>query len=109
VIPQVLPGLAQRDDFGMGGGIVLAQIAIAPMSHHPAFKHNHGANRDFAGFERALSGSKRFFHPEFVRAELGWGKQSGFTKCKSKSTGKLGFAGSEKSVCDPWPEWGMSC
>jgi hypothetical protein len=66
VVTDGCTGLTQRDDFGVGGGIVVADIAVPAASDNSSVAYDHRSYRDFAGFEGALRGAQGFFHPEFV-------------------------------------------
>ncbi len=68
VITEVLSGLAEGDDFGVGGGIVVGEIAIPSAAHHAPVADDYRSDGDFAGVERALGAAQGFEHPEFV----GW-------------------------------------
>ena len=43
-------GLAQGDDFGVGGGVAVADGAVAGAGENLTFVYEHSADRDFAGF-----------------------------------------------------------
>ena len=59
-------GLAQSDDFGMGRGIVVADVAIPSPADDSAAAGDYGSYRDFSGFQGALSAAQGFLHVEFV-------------------------------------------
>jgi hypothetical protein len=63
-------GFAQRDYLGVGGGIVVGDVAIPSAAYNSAVAYDHRAHRDFSGFERALGAAEGFFHPEFVRMKF---------------------------------------
>ena len=66
VVGEILCRLTQGDDFGVGGGIVVGEVAVPASSEDAATTDDDGSDGDFAGFESALSRAQRFLHPEFV-------------------------------------------
>jgi hypothetical protein len=70
IVTQVLTRLAQGDNLGMGGGIVVNNVAVGAAADDASLMHDDGTDRDFSGFEGALGRAKRLFHPEFVGAEF---------------------------------------
>ena len=87
MVAEDLTGRAQGDDFGMGGGIVVGQVAIVALRDDAAVADDDRADRHFAGFERTLGSAKGFFHPQFVLrefagGELGRRRQSAITSGK---------------------------
>ena len=70
MVTQSCTGFAQGDDFGMGGGVVVGDVAIPAAADDALSAHDYSAYRNFAGFERALGGAQSFLHPEFVVSEL---------------------------------------
>jgi hypothetical protein len=66
VVTQVLTCFAHSDHLGMGGWIVVLDVAIRAARHNASLIDDNSADGNFPGFERTLSGAKRLFHPEFV-------------------------------------------
>lgn len=60
----------QGDEFGMGGRIAVANVAIEAAGNDLALTNNHRTDRDFIDFERALSGANSLIHPEFVACSV---------------------------------------
>jgi len=63
VVTDVSSRLAQRQDFRMRGGIVVAEIPIPSSSDHASRAHHHRSHWHFACLKRALSAAQGFFHP----------------------------------------------
>ena len=59
--------LAERDDFGVGRGIGVREIAIVSAANDLAAVNDYCTDGDFSGLKRSLRGTKGFLHPEFVR------------------------------------------
>src|ERR1700678_2003639 len=59
-------GLAQRNNFGVSRGIMLADITVPSTPDNLLPQYHHGSNRNFASFEGALRGTQSLLHPEFV-------------------------------------------
>jgi hypothetical protein len=70
MIPQASSRLAQGHDFGMCGGVVIAEVAIPSPSYDASFAHHDGSNRHLACLQCALRAAKGFFHPKFVGRHL---------------------------------------
>jgi hypothetical protein len=66
VVTNDCTGFAQRDDFRVGGGIVLGNVAVPSAPDDASSAHDHSADRHFAGLERALCRAQGLFHPEFI-------------------------------------------
>jgi hypothetical protein len=66
VIPDVRGRLAERNDFGVGRGIGVGNIAIPPAPDDLVVEDDYRAHRDFADLECSLGAAEGFFHPEFV-------------------------------------------
>lgn len=66
VIAEGRSGLAQGDDFGVGGGIGVGQVAVESTTDDLALMNNYGADRHFAYFERSLRSPQGLLHPQFV-------------------------------------------
>ncbi len=58
--------LTQSDDFGMGGGVGIGDIAVPAPSDGASAADYDCADRNFAGFEGSRSSAQRFLHPELV-------------------------------------------
>ena len=58
--------LAQGDDFGVRGRVVIGEIAIPAAGDDPAIANNNGADGNFSGLEGPLCGGERLQHEEFV-------------------------------------------
>ena len=59
-------GLAQRDDLGVGGGIGIGKVAIAPATDDLAVTNYDGAHWNFSRLKRALGRAESFPHEQFV-------------------------------------------
>jgi len=59
-------GFAERDDLGMGGGVVARQIAVPAMRENYTVADHNGSHRHFSYFQSALRVAKGFLHKEFV-------------------------------------------
>jgi hypothetical protein len=66
VVAQVRAGLAEGNNFGVGGGVGVGDIAIPASTYDLAGMHDHCADWNFARFQRSLCGAESLFHPEFV-------------------------------------------
>ena len=66
VVAQVRTGLAQGNNFGMGGGVGVDEAAIPASTYNLAGMHDHCADWNLARFQRSLCGAQSLFHPEFV-------------------------------------------
>src|SRR5258708_8694143 len=66
-------GRAECYDVGVGGGVVIGDVAVPSAGYYFSVAHDDGAYGDFTGFQRALGGAEGFLHPEFV----GSGRWSG--------------------------------
>jgi hypothetical protein len=62
--------LAQGENFRMGGGIVIEDVAIVTSAYDLAVADNDRADGNFSRFEAALRQTKRFLHVEFVGHEF---------------------------------------
>ena len=70
VVREIQSGLTQGDDFGVGGGIVIGQVAVPATSEDAALTDDDGSDGDFSGFEGALGRAQSLLHPEFVGPDL---------------------------------------
>jgi len=70
VVPDGSSGFSQGDDFSMGRGIVLTDVAIPTSAYDTPRANDDRSDRYFAGIERALSAAQGFVHPEFIRRRL---------------------------------------
>jgi hypothetical protein len=59
-------GLAQCQNFGVGGWIGVGQVAVESASDDFPFMHDNRAHWNFSDVERSLSGPQRLLHPQFV-------------------------------------------
>jgi hypothetical protein len=66
VITEVLSGFAQRDDFGVGRGIVVGEIAIPSPTDYSPVADDHRSHGHFARVQGALGAAECLQHPEFV-------------------------------------------
>jgi hypothetical protein len=66
MVTEVRTGLAEGNDFGMGAGVVICDIAIPASSHDLPIANNDSAHGDFAHFQGTLGGTESVFHPKFV-------------------------------------------
>jgi hypothetical protein len=71
MISQCGRGLAQSDDFGVGGGIVLRDVPVPALTDDAALMHDHGADGNFALIEGALGAAQGFLHPQLI-VDLRW-------------------------------------
>ena len=55
MVANVSSGLTQGNDFGVGSGIVLTDVAIPASAHDTACADDDSSHWYFAGTERALS------------------------------------------------------
>src|SRR5215469_2679461 len=60
----------QSDDFGMGGGIGVANVAIEAAGNYLALANDYCTDGNFVDFQRALSGPNGLMHPELVARSL---------------------------------------
>lgn len=58
--------VSQRDDFCMGCGIVVGEIAIPPPADHPTFTDDDCPHWYFSHRKSALSAAQGFFHGDFI-------------------------------------------
>ncbi len=58
---------AQGDDFGVGRGIRVREIAIVSPANDLAVVNDNRPDRDFACLQCTLCGTQCFLHPKFVR------------------------------------------
>src|SRR5579862_4488817 len=66
VIPDVRGCLTERNDFGVGRGIGVGNIAIPTAPDDLVAEDEHRTYGNFADLERTLGAAQGFFHPEFV-------------------------------------------
>jgi hypothetical protein len=59
-------GLTQRNDLGVGGGIGIGKVAIAPATDDLAVTNYDGAHWNFSRLQRALGRAESFPHEQFV-------------------------------------------
>jgi hypothetical protein len=52
----------------VGGGVGIGDVAVPTPADDASVANDDCADRDLAGFERALGGAEGFFHPEFIGA-----------------------------------------
>jgi hypothetical protein len=69
MVAEVGTGLAKGNNFGVGGGIGVGEVAIPASTNDLAGMNHDRADGDLAGFQGALRRAQGFLHPEFVR---GW-------------------------------------
>ena len=77
VVTKIATGLAESQDLGMRGGIVVGNVAIPTAADDTSVAHDDCADRHFSHFERALRRPQGFFHPEFVRGSGQWSVANG--------------------------------
>src|SRR5580658_573732 len=63
-------GLAQRDDLGVGGRVVVGDVAVPSSAYNSVVAKYNRADRDISRFEGALGAAQGFLHPELVRMKL---------------------------------------
>jgi hypothetical protein len=68
MVTESCTGFAQGDYLGVGGGIGVANVAVAAPANDLSAAHNDCAYGDFSRSQRPLSGSESFFHEKFVGA-----------------------------------------
>jgi hypothetical protein len=66
VVTEVLSRLAEGDDLGVAGWVIVGDVAVGASANDASFTDDNGADWNVSGLERALGRAKRFFHPEFV-------------------------------------------
>src|SRR5271170_411714 len=71
VVTEVCTGLAQSDNFGVGSGVGVGQVAIPASTDDLAGTNYDRSHRDLARFQGALGGAKSFLHPELVGGDTG--------------------------------------
>ena len=69
VVAQPLRRRPQRDDLGMGRGVVVLQRCIAASGDHLAIFDHHGAHRDFTRARRQLRLREGKAHPLHIRVQ----------------------------------------
>jgi len=62
VVGESAGGFAQNHNFGMGGGVTIADSAVARAGENFAVVHEHGADRDFASCCCATGFDERLLH-----------------------------------------------
>ena len=65
--------VSQRDDFCMGCGIVVGEIAIPSPADHSTFTDDDRPHRHFSNLQSALCATEGFFHEDFVSG-IRWGR-----------------------------------
>jgi len=63
MVAEGCTGLAQRDDLGVGRGIVVGDVAVPSAADDAALAYNYCSDRNFADLQRALRGAKGFLQP----------------------------------------------
>ncbi len=63
--------VSQRDDFCMGCGIVVGEIAIPSPADHSTFTDDDRPDRHFSNLQSALRATQGFLHKQFVRRSDG--------------------------------------
>jgi hypothetical protein len=71
VVAEKAGGFAQDDDFGVGGGVAIADRAIASTGEDFPVMDKHGADRDFAGCGRGTGFGECFLHELDVGFHVG--------------------------------------
>jgi hypothetical protein len=66
MVADVRACVSQRDDFCMGSGIVVGEIAIPSPTDHLSFTDDDRPHRHFSHFQSALRATQGFFHEDFV-------------------------------------------
>ena len=70
VVTKGCPGFTQGEEFRMGAGIGVGDVAIPSATNDVASMNDHGADGNFICFEGTLGAAEGLFHPEFVREGL---------------------------------------
>ena len=70
VIAQVCPSFAKSDDFCMGRGIGVSEVAVPAATDDLAATHDDCTYRNLSPVERPSRSSESLFHPKLVRC--GW-------------------------------------
>ncbi len=70
VVAENAGSFAEDDDFGVGGGVAIADGAIASTGEDFAVVNEHGADGDFAGCSRCARFRERLLHELDVRFHL---------------------------------------
>jgi len=63
-------GFPQSHEFGMCGGIGVANVAIEAAANDLTLANDYGADGNFIDLERTLSGSNSLLHPELVACSM---------------------------------------
>jgi hypothetical protein len=63
VIAKRRASFTKGNDFGVRAGVVAGNYPIPSTPDNPSCMNHYRADRNFARFQRALAGAKRFFHP----------------------------------------------
>jgi len=74
VITNRSPGFAHCHNFGMGGRVVVGEVAIPPAAYDPPFAHNYRSDRHFSGLKRPLGAVESFRHPNFIENRIFGGR-----------------------------------
>jgi hypothetical protein len=71
MVAELRTGLAKGDNFSVGCGVGVGEVAIPALAYDLALMDDDGTDRNLARFERALRRPKGLFHPEFVAGVRG--------------------------------------
>ena len=70
MVTDVSSRFAQGHHFGMGGRIIVSQVAVPAAPHNAALTNYNCSDGYFAGLECPLRRAESFFHPQLVRSDL---------------------------------------
>jgi hypothetical protein len=71
VVAQVRAGLAKGNNFGVGRGVGVGEIAVPAPTDDLAGMNHDRSHGNLACFQGALGGAESFLHPKLVR-DWGW-------------------------------------
>lgn len=66
VIAEDSSSLAQGEDFGVRGGVGGGDVTVPAATNDASVADHDSADRNLAGFQRALSRAESFLHPKFI-------------------------------------------
>ena len=66
IVAKATTGVPEGNDFGVGRRVGIQNIAVKSASDDFSFMNNDRPDRYLAEFERSLSSTQGFLHPEFV-------------------------------------------
>ena len=70
VVTEVCPSFAKSDDFGVGRGIGVGEVAVPAATDDLAVTHDDRAYRNLSRVERSSRSSESLYHPKLIGC--GW-------------------------------------